>query len=1291
MIRTARLTVGVALLTATTLLPAFAAEHVSLYQRQETLGATLRATRAAFVEWQQRQSTTRSEVQWGPWQTTAPLAFGAPAPPSELPQQNADQPPIWTTIGPQQNGQQMLIPPEQSHPAATVYRRCEVTATQPVALTIGIAGGDRIEVWLNEHKLADLDTRTTYQRYGCSMTADQVFADRYLIDLPIPAGTSRLLIGVRQQTIHRRSAFRFWFSTSPNPVPRFWQRIRDDFPPRNNALLATVSPAWFESGGWFNARDAHFERDLLAVVSKENLLLASVLDPRITALQAAAPPDDDPRWLNLCIDAADANRAISDLERLAASVAELGRAFPARYPTARFSAQIQSLHSDAFAAAGATHSVNRKLPALLEEIGKLRWEALVAANPLLAGRKLIFAKRYTYDSKHYYDDYYAGLREWGGNLCELNLADNRVREIVPQLQGGIFDRYDISHDGQRLVFDYRAPKPEGFRIWEVRVDGSGLRQLTFPPGDEDERMARHNAYSKVALQNDPRLYGHWTDDMHPCYLPDGRIVFVSSRSERTVLCGGHSLTCTSLHRIDADGKNMHQLSQGALTESTPTMLEDGRILYTRWEYVYKGIAAVQSLWAMRPDGTATEEIYGHNIDNPGVFFAGRQVPGRPDQIVATGCGHEPLAVGSIVAVDRNKDRRTKEAMISLTPEVETRGLRGFYHLRNGQWYKDDINGPFYCDPYPLSDPATAAGAGSYFLVSHNPDRRYNDRSAYGIYLIDKFGNRVLVHDDPEMSCFQPMVLAPRPRLQASLSLAAASNDPPHDDQAGKQNEAVVVLADVYENLEGVSPGTVKYLRVMEQIPRSWNASQINSHDSVPGQAPAISLHTHIWVAVLLGVVPVEPDGSACFRVPADRNIFFEALDENFMEVQKMRTFVNFQPGEVRSCVGCHDRRDSPHVLNSPLAIRKQPARIRPQPGDDGPRPIHYAADVQPIFDRHCVSCHGAEDPDGGLDLSGVLTTHFNRSYEELLKKGWVPFIQEWTGPAAQDRGPYHISNGSMSFSEAVGPYTFGSHRSKLIALLRKGHEDARLSQDEFVRLVTWIDANAPYYGSYYGRRHISARGRPDFRPIPTLESARGVEPPRYTTPPIPANLLARFGRSAGERLPTQFDGATFVAGGSLGEQDAVSLAMWIRPKELLNRWSPLLFTDGRDDCSLHVSLLEDGTPNVAVNAGNEHWIHQRANGPLELGRWQHVAVICDPRFGGSVRFYIDGTLQGKGPLDIGRPLNLAAFRIGAWNHWEKQPRNNFHGELEDFRIYHGSLDEEQVAALAAAENRPRED
>jgi hypothetical protein len=800
-----------------------------------------------------------------------------------------------------------------------------------------------------------------------------------------------------------------------------------------------------------------------------------------------------------------------------------------------------------------------------------------------------------------------------------------------------------------------------------------------------------------SLKANPLLYGHWTDDLHPCYLPDGGIAFASSRPEHSVLCGGYSLTCTTLHRMHAEGSDLVELSQGALSEFTPTMMDDGRLLYNRWEYVYKGIAAVQPLWTMRPDGSGSEEIYGDNIANPGVFVQGRQVPGRKDLVVATGCGHEPLSVGTIVLLDLHKSKRTIEAITYVTPDTDVRGLRGLYQKRNGRWIRDDVYGPFYCDPYPLSDKS--------FLVACNPDKRYNDPAGYGIWLIDVFGNRVRIYDDPEISCWQPMLLAPR---RTPPVLAPAS--PPAVARRDEPEEATLLVADVYRGLPGVERGEVKYLRVMEQIPRSWDATPRGGSDNIPGQQPAISYHTHIWVAVLLGVVPVEEDGSAYFRVPAERNLFLQALDDQFMEVQKMRTFLNFRRGETRSCIGCHEHRIQAPESRTVRALRRPPAELAPQPGEVAPRPIHYASDVQPVLDEHCVRCHGGDTVEGDLDLSGALTTHFNRSYENLIKGGFVNFIQEWTGPRLKDPPEYFTVGGSMAHAEAVPPYTYGSHRSELISLIREGHEDVELPREDFIKLVTWVDANAPYYGSYFGHRNILYRKHPAFRPVPTLAAARGVPPEPIHAEPIPAELVAWWplddgsgeiatdasGHGAEARVvgaewtedgkrsgALRFDGTGHLAASGLGLLEAASVTLWVRPDSLNDRWNPLLFTNEGPSGALHFSLLAEGAANVAINTGGGwNWVHHRANTCFEPGQWRHLAVVCDPRYGGTIRFYVDGKRDAEAPLDVGLPLDLDEFRIGAWSQWEKSPASNFHGTLDEIRVYRGMLRDEQVAQLA---------
>ena len=195
----------------------------------------------------------------------------------------------------------------------------------------------------------------------------------------------------------------------------------------------------------------------------------------------------------------------------------------------------------------------------------------------------------------------------------------------------------------------------------------------------------------------------------------------------------------------------------------------------------------------------------------------------------------------------------------------------------------------------------------------------------------------------------------------------------------------------------------------------------------------------------------------------------------------MRTFINLKPDETRSCIGCHeDRRQAPqYQAQLPMARLSTPIHPMPQPGDTvASRPLHYPSDIQPVFDNHCVRCHGGDSPKGKLDLSGKLTTLFSRSYEELIDKGHVKGFNEW--------------NSNPSDVLPLAPYAVGSHKSKLITLLRKGHNQVKLSQPEFVRLATWMDLNIPYYGSYYGKRNIKYKDEPGFRPIPTLSSACGL-------------------------------------------------------------------------------------------------------------------------------------------------------------------------------------------------------
>jgi hypothetical protein len=292
---------------------------------------------------------------------------------------------------------------------------------------------------------------------------------------------------------------------------------------------------------------------------------------------------------------------------------------------------------------------------------------------------------------------------------------------------------------------------------------------------------------------------------------------------------------------------------------------------------------------------------------------------------------------------------------------------------------------------------------------------------------------------------------------------------------GRDTSATLVLSNVYDGLEGVEPGEIRYLRIWEQVPRPWTAHRFWPDDATLGQNAVISMYAHIYVRVLHGIVPVEADGSAHFQVPADRNLFLQAVDKDFLEVQRMRTFVNLRPGESRSCIGCHEPRNQTPSRGIPLALRRAADRPGAQPGETVPRPLYYPTDIQPILDQHCVGCHGGDKTEGGIVLSGEPTTFFNRSYETIMAGKWIAYIQEFVGPQPRAQ---------KTNVTPLPPKALGSHASRLIQLIRAGHYDVTLPQDQWVRLVTWVDANGPYYGSYFGRRNLKYQDLPDFRPVP---------------------------------------------------------------------------------------------------------------------------------------------------------------------------------------------------------------
>ena len=774
------------------------------------------------------------------------------------------------------------------------------------------------------------------------------------------------------------------------------------------------------------------------------------------------------------------------------------------------------------------------------------WDQLLAQGV----EGVVFVKRFTYDSDHYYAEFINSTWKPGGNIYNLSLRTGEVRALAPSLQGGVFGACDVSFDAKRVVFAYKASEHTGYRLYEVGVDGNNLRQLTFPEDEEDVLVEKYGIEG----------YHHGTEDLDPCYLPDGGIAFISTRCRFGTLCAGSDgFTTTVLYRIDGDGKNMRKLTNSSVSEHTPSVLPDGRILYTRWEYVDKGAVSVKCLWAMNPDGSASMEVYGNAIQTPTTMIMARSIPGSINEYVFTGTPHccPQNSVGTIIRVDITKDIRTPSAMTYITPYTDIR-YEGGISFRDPddttRWYHDTRgNGPLFRESYPLSR--------SEYIVSHKPSGSpWNNEKGYQLYMLHEGGKVAPIYADTAISCFRPV-----PLLAREVPPVIPER---RDRQLADRNLAACIVTDVYKGMEGVAPGDIKYLRILEQVPRPWGARRFYREgcmlDEYDQQHAAISKDTHLGLKIQHGVVSVEKDGSAYFLVPAERNIFFQALDANYRAIQTERTYVNYMPGEVRSCIGCHEtisQAPSAGVNTTPLAMRRKAEMPYAQAGEATPqKTLSYARDVQPVWDNHCIQCHNPQQAAGNLSLSGKETRLFNESYENLVperKTGWgrvadltpaqlsvagndyyiaangdyfsVPlqrgnkYTTEGNGfyinsnvfsggyTTQSDRGllgpvigENHPKNGNIRYLPAK---SLGSYTSVLVAMfapdirlenpdmqqraeqLAKKHEKIQLTPVELLQITNWIDTNCQYYGTYYGRRDSTFRDHHDYRTEYSVEIA----------------------------------------------------------------------------------------------------------------------------------------------------------------------------------------------------------
>lgn len=664
--------------------------------------------------------------------------------------------------------------------------------------------------------------------------------------------------------------------------------------------------------------------------------------------------------------------------------------------------------------------------------------------------KIVYTKHYVIGASHYAytedvsDEAYLDFscnRQPGGQLCLASFAeDGTIRnEILVATGSGTLRDPDVSWDGKKILFSMRGDyKTDDFHIYEYDVEKKTTRQITFGLG--------------VA-------------DIEPIYLPNGDILFTSTRCGQITDCWWTEVS--NFYTCDDQGRFLRRVSVDQVTVNYPKLLDDGRIVYTRWDYNDRGQIYPQPLFQMNADGTGQTEFYGNNSYFPTTIMHARGIPGS-DKVVAIVAGHHTYQHGKLVQLDRSKGTQENSGATLLAPIRETPADRIDQYGQQGELFQY---------PYPLDD--------TTLLCSYLPEGgAWKYDVPFGLYWFNFDGKRELLAFDPAISCGQPIVLAEREK---------PTTRPSQVDLTKTTGEYYV--QDVYEGpgLAGIERGTIKALRVVALEFRGAGIRK-NVNGGPAGGAmisTPVAVANGTWdVKHVLGTVPVEEDGSAYFEVPALTPCYFQLLDKNGDCVQTMRSWSTLQPGERFGCVGCHEPKGA--VIenavtadgSTTLALKKGVAKLTPElnPGNGcfHSAGFSFVRDIQPVLDDHCVRCHtGGKNPDGspapfsllgnkdvtpeGLKAIEESGRTFSEAYLNLTNFG------DHEGKRARWIG---IQEGP----EMLPPYKSGAAKSPLIQMFRdengvvggrgENHKDVRIDDKSLRKIAMWIDLLVPYCGEY---------------------------------------------------------------------------------------------------------------------------------------------------------------------------------------------------------------------------------
>jgi len=1043
------------------------------------------------------------------------------------------------------------------------------------------------------------------------------------IRVPVGPGDVRLEaeVGIDDWT-RGRGAVRF-IVTDARGAARLdlWDRLARDFPtggPRREMKWTRedrILEADWRPGDWADLarRYARAARRVPALAREGERLAAGVRDAR--GLEAVRQVYLRSRRVAETL----ARRWPHEVESLRLALEDLVETFGPRYPKGRaYLDRLEDLAEalpEAMAAATGTLAEVDRAERLAEALDALRCEALLA-NPLLDFDRLLLIRRVPHGDARRPDGTGYGLGEYIGlprqsSKCNPNIErpmdwDNEIAVLSPVRPEGRFGRLhrpegrrlitdlDLHWDADRLLFSMPGSHNK-WQIFEIGTDGRGLRQVT--PGDQ------------------PDVHNY-----DACYLPDDRIAFISTAPLQGVPCNA-SVIVGMLFTMEADGSNIRQVAFEQDHDYCPSVTNDGRILYLRWDYTDTPHVWNRMLFTMNPDGSGQMEYYGANSYWPnGIFFA-RAVPDHPTKVVGIVTGHHVGRVGELVLFDPNRGRFETDGVVQRIPG------RGKPVEPLIQDKLTEFSWPKFLHPWPLSQ--------KYFLVSCKP----TPDALWGIYLVDVFDNMVLVKAVEGEVLLEPIPLKPRPRPP----VVAPRTEPGRRD-------ALVYLQDVYAGpgMAHVPRGTVKRLRLFTYHFGYQRIAGIDHRVGADGP----------WdVKRILGTVRVEADGSALFRVPAKMPLSLQPLDAEGRAVQLMRSWTTAMPGEVLSCAGCHENRGSAPPVRASLALAKPPQEIEPWFGP--PRGFRFSREIQPVLDRYCVGCHdGRTDlprhapPDLRRDQGRwVVYRHGNPVLETVRAGDPKALLGKFSGIFP----PSYIAlrrlvrvGGLESDLHLLPPMEFFARTSELVQMLEKGHHGVRLDREAWQRLYTWIDLNAPCHGTWSevttrvggqrARRRALQRlyggvdADPEALPPPAPAAVEPVVPPPPPAPPArtvsckgwpfgPAEAQRRQ-RAAGDRTVRTVDlgdGVTlelvripasrFVMGQADGCPDerppapvAVDRPFWMGRFEVTNRQFARFDPD-------HDSRFEHRTSWI-FSEDYLGWPLNRPRQPVARVSWREAMAFC---------------------------------------------------------------------------------